>query len=334
MRSIIHEEFGVPAKVLQFAEVDVPQPGEGELLVRLLTRPIHRGVLLGVRGRYRAPGQESAKPEQPTLVGIEGLGVVEKVGAGVNAGRGLAEGARVGFFPVPGAWNDYAIVPAQWATVIPDDIPDAVAAQLHLNPVTALVLLRAAQAAGAGPDGPIVLDAAAGSVPKLVAALAKDMGISVTGVVRRKDPSIDLSVYDKVVSTSDADWQAQLGQASNGAGFKVGLVAVGGDTGTGIFESLGIGGALITYGDLSGEPMRINALDVAARMVSISGMLYVTWMGLSDEERAADIQSAIDLARSSPELFPVAAEYTLSDIKKAVVDAEDKTKSGLVLVTA
>jgi NADPH:quinone reductase-like Zn-dependent oxidoreductase len=55
MRSITHDQYGEPAKVLRLEHVTDPRPPEGEeVLIRVVARPVNIGALLGVRGRYRA----------------------------------------------------------------------------------------------------------------------------------------------------------------------------------------------------------------------------------------------------------------------------------------
>ncbi len=149
MRGIIYDHYGEPNEVLALRDVpNLPEPGTGEVLIRVTSCSVHPGDLLGVRGRYRSPGNTADVAPGGARPGFEGAGVIEGVGSDVDPLRGLAPGVRVAFFPARWAWSERVVAPAQFVTAIPDDISDAAAAQLHVNPMTAVLLLPALEAAG------------------------------------------------------------------------------------------------------------------------------------------------------------------------------------------
>jgi NADPH:quinone reductase-like Zn-dependent oxidoreductase len=170
MRTILYRIYGEPAKVLELADVpEVAGPAANEVLIRVISRPIHPGDLLGVAGRYRAPGDTSNVAPGGNRPGFEGMGFIDAV----DASAGLSVGARVAFFPGRWAWGERVVVAASFVTVVPANVSDDIAAQLHVNPLTAAMLLRAAEAAGlkADNEGVVVVTAAASGVAQLVAAL-------------------------------------------------------------------------------------------------------------------------------------------------------------------
>jgi NADPH:quinone reductase-like Zn-dependent oxidoreductase len=91
-------------------------------------------------------------------------------------------GARVAFFPARWAWGDKVLGQARFVTPIPDDISDAFAAQLHVNPLTAALLVRAVEKAGiAEASGDVIVLTAAGSAvakPTTTLLLRKDCHLS------------------------------------------------------------------------------------------------------------------------------------------------------------
>src|SRR5215472_19320201 len=105
MKALIFGETGEPSGVLKLAEIPTPHLAPGEALVRVLLSPIHPSDLHMVRGRY------GYQPELPASPGIEGVGIVEAVGSGV---QGPTVGTRVVFLTrgTPGAnrscvrWTD------------------------------------------------------------------------------------------------------------------------------------------------------------------------------------------------------------------------------------
>jgi len=135
-RAITYAAAGDPASVLEVAEIpDPPLPGPGQIQVDVRAFPIHPGDLVGVRFGPPHPGQR-------TVAGLEATGVVIVAGPAVDT---LPVGACVTVFPNPGSWAQRINVPAEIAVPVPDSVSDDVAAQMVCNPLTTLLLHRAAQ---------------------------------------------------------------------------------------------------------------------------------------------------------------------------------------------
>lgn len=338
MRTILYDTYGEPAEVLRLAQVDaLPAPGPGDVLIRVFKRPVHPGDLIGVRGRYRGPGNTSGVAPGGARPGFEGAGVIETVGSEVSDVTGLRPGARVAFFPGRWAWGEHVIAAAQFVTLIPDDIDDAVAAQLHVAPLTAALLLRAVTEAGVGDDGLIAITAAGSAVGKLATSLARRRGLSVISIVRSRRGAAELKKAFPglpIVTTEDEDWRAQVSQAADGKPIRVVLDPVGGPVASDLVALMADGGTLVSYGDLSGQPISVPALTFSVRGIAFKGASVGRWAGLPDAVRAADIATSIDLARSEPGHFKVAAEYDLADVAQAVLHAERPAKVGAVLLTS
>ena len=77
MKAIVCEHFGDPADVLNVRDVPLPEPGPGQVRVRMLASPINPSDLLMVRGEY------GRRPALPATPGFEGVGVVEAAGPGL-----------------------------------------------------------------------------------------------------------------------------------------------------------------------------------------------------------------------------------------------------------
>ncbi|MFK3739158.1 zinc-binding dehydrogenase [Massilia sp. TN1-12] len=341
MRSLAYHRYGNPEQVLQLDQVnDPPAPGPDEVLVRVLSRPVHPGDLLGVAGRYRAPGDTAAVPIGGVRVGFEGMGTIAAVGSAVQAEGRLAPGMRVAFFPGRGAWSERAIVAAQFVTPLPDDVPDERGAQLHVNPLTAQMLLRAAYRAGVGTgetQGAMVLTAAGSSVAKMVAALALEEGLPVIGLVRGSAGAAELAHLLPglpVVATDTPDWRERLERLLEGRPLRTVFDAIGGDLPSELFLRLAPGGTLVTYGDMSGEPLRIPALMLPMRDLHIEGVSVGRWAALPPAQRQQDLQGALYLARRHPALFEVAGSYDLAAVAEAVRHAGRPGKRGAVLLTS
>lgn len=338
MRSIVYEHYGEPGAVLLLRDVpDLAAPSPGEVLIRVQSRPVLPGDLLGVRGRYRSPGNTADVAPGGARPGFEGVGVIEAVGPNVDTSTGLTSGRRVAFFPAKWAWSDYVLAPAQFVTPVPDEISNAVAGQLHVNPLTASLLTRAVEESGVREGDLIVLSAAGSAVARLAMTLALRKGLSVVGVVRRNAGAAFLqSSFPGVaiVSTEDDGWQGRLRSAAAGKPVRAVLDPAGGALASDLIALLADGGSFIGFGDLSGEPISIPALSFPARGLTMKGVSVGRWAGLPEAVRTADIRTAIELARTAPDLFPVAAEYDLAQIADAVAHAEQPGRIGAVLLTS
>src|SRR5580698_5829287 len=131
MRALIFRETGEPKSVLELAEIPTPPLAPGEALIRVLLSPINASDLHMVRGRY------GYQPELPASPGIEGVGVVEALGPGV---QGLTVGTRVVFIDTWNTWREEIVCPADKLVPVPDGLDDMAAATSYINPLTAWAL--------------------------------------------------------------------------------------------------------------------------------------------------------------------------------------------------
>jgi NADPH:quinone reductase-like Zn-dependent oxidoreductase len=175
--AVTYRRPGDPAEVLEATDIgEPPPPGLGQLQVEITAFPIHPGDLLAISASSALAGEQ--------IAGIEATGVVLDVGAGVSD---FTPGSRVSYFPHSGAWCQVVNVDAAIAIPVPDSVPDEVAAQMLCNPITALLLRRAAQQHfGVGFDGVVLNNAAASSVGRLFTAIAERHQIATISIVRSK----------------------------------------------------------------------------------------------------------------------------------------------------
>jgi NADPH2:quinone reductase len=116
--------MGEPSEVLRLHDRPVPQPGRGQVRIRVTAVPVHASDLHTVRGRY------GFTPEFPTVPGIESVGVIDDVGGGSD---GLTVGQRVITVGVRGTWQDYVVADAAQVMPVPSGMSDSTAAQLLSN---------------------------------------------------------------------------------------------------------------------------------------------------------------------------------------------------------
>src|SRR5260370_3414895 len=231
MRRIVHYELGEPERVLRLEEGMAPLLASDQVRVRLSCAPSHPGDLLGIMGSP-AFGTPPTIASGGRVPGFEGAGVVSEVGPKVDPALGLKQGLRVAFFPASGAWSDEAIVPAGSVVPLPDSIPDEVGAQMLINTVTALTVVRAAHDS-LPPDartGVVALLTGAGSaVGRLIGKVLTERGVKVVGLVRSEASVAKLTGIlpgSAVFATEVAGWKDRVRAAAEGVKIHVAIDSV------------------------------------------------------------------------------------------------------------
>jgi NADPH:quinone reductase len=329
MKALVFDRFGPPAEVLEVHDVPAPEPGPGQVRVRMLASPINPSDLLVVRGQY------GRLPELPATPGFEGVGVIDAAGPGLlRLLRGLKPGRRVAVLNGRGGnWQEAVVIPARQAVPLPADVPDEQAAAFFVNPATALVMTRWVLRV---PPGAWLLQTAAGSaLGRMVLRLGRHDGFRTLNVVRRRAQADELrrSGGDAAIATDQEDLEARVREITGGAGVKYALDAVGGATGGAVVRALAPEGRLLLYGTLSGEPI---SLDSRALMV---GQKRVEGFWLSEWTARQGVLTMLRLFRRITRLLragvltsEVAASFPLEEFKAAVERAEAPGRQGKVLL--
>jgi NADPH:quinone reductase len=335
MKAIVATQFGEPSEVLALQTLPDPAPPvPGEVVVRVTKRQLHPGNLAMVRGHFNIP-----LPAGGLVPGGDGVGVVEAVGPAVHA-QDVEPGVRVIFNPSPGAWAERLKIPADLVTPVPDDLTDAIAAQLLPNTVIALMLLRAAQRAApdAGREVPILMTAAGSAVARIVILAAARRGLKIVGAVRSAEGAKTLSARFPnmtVVSTADSDWVQQVRRAAGGRPLQVIMDPVGGAMVSQLAGLLGGGGALLFYGGLAPEPITFPSIGLAHHEIMFKGVSSSRWLeNTSAEQRREDVAEAIEIGRATPAQFNVEADYGLARFADAIKHAENGRRNGAVLISS
>jgi NADPH:quinone reductase-like Zn-dependent oxidoreductase len=329
MKAAIFDRFGVPEEVLQVRDVAAPEPGRGEVRVRMAVSPVNPSDLLVVRGEY------GKLPTLPATPGFEGAGVVDRSGGGLLAlVRGLKPGRRVAVICAGGgAWAEFAVVPARQAIPLPDDIPDEQAAAFFVNPASALAMTRYVLKV---PPGEWLLQTAAGSaLGRMVIRLGKHFGFRIINVVRRREQAAELqrAGADEVICTADESIPNRVRALTDGRGVKYAIDAVGGETGAAVVQALGAGGRMLVYGTLSREPMALDTRLLMMGAKSVEGFWLSEWVREQRPLRMLRLFGTIrDLMRAGILTSEVGATFSLDDVRKVVAQAAQPGRQGKVLL--
>ncbi|MCM3673895.1 zinc-dependent alcohol dehydrogenase family protein [Peribacillus simplex] len=237
-------EFGNPQKVLNVENKCIQIPSEGEVLVRMTTRPINPSDLLPIRGAY------SHRIPLPSIPGYEGVGIVEEVGPSVS--KELI-GKRVLPLRGEGTWQEYVKTSAELAIVIPDSIEDYIAAQLYINPITAWLICT--EVLALNPVDVLLVNACGSSIGRIFTQLSKILGFKLIAVTRNNKYTEKLLKLGAsyVIDTSRSSLRDTVMEWTNGRGAKAAIDSVGGIDGSELAYCVRPNGTLLTIGLLSGQ---------------------------------------------------------------------------------
>jgi NADPH:quinone reductase-like Zn-dependent oxidoreductase len=322
MKAITFEAPGTPSEILQINELPLPEPQPGEVRMKVKMASINPSDLMFVQNKY------GIRPVFPAArAGFEGVGVVDACGEGVQ----IALGTRAAFTTV-GVWAEYAIAPAKSLIPVPDNMPDAVATQVVVNPFTAYAMVLES---GVQPGDYLMLSAAGSAFGKMVIQVCKMKGIKTIGTVRRPDLIADLKALgaDEIINTATENPVKRVKEITEGKGVACILEAVAGPSAAQLLPCLAQRGKMMVYGALSLADMPVNAGVLIFKEISIQGFWLTGWIrDAKPEHRKEVFGNVVKLLADGTIQLPVEAVYNLEDIKKAVIHADQEGRTGKILL--
>ncbi len=248
------------AEALRWRSVDDPVPAAGEVSIRLEAIGVNFIDVYHREGRYPL-----APPFTP---GMEGAGVVEAVGDGVD---GVAVGDRVAHAMQLGSYAEVQAVPASQVVAVPDALSTRQAASAMLQGMTAHYLAHSTFPLDSSHAA--LVHAGAGGVGRLLIQMAKRAGarvIATTGTQAKAETAAAAGA-DEVIVYADADFQQETRRLTDGEGVHVVYDAVGAATFDQSLDCLRPRGMLVLYGAASGP---VPPFD--AQVLNAKGSLYLT----------------------------------------------------------
>src|SRR5919206_3984024 len=259
MRAVQITEFG-DLDVLQLADVDTPEPGDGEVLIRVS----HAGI--NFADTHQRENSYLAKFELPLIPGGEVAGVVER-GAGE-----LTEGTRVVAMLRSGGYAEYAVAPVLTTFPIPDGVDDGTALALLIQGLTAWHLYRTSAKLAEGES--VVVVSGAGGVGSLAVQLGKPFGagrvIATASSEEKRQLALELGA-DAAVDVTAEDLADRLREANGGQRVDVVLEMAGGRVFDASLEALAPFGRLIAYGIASREQNTVSSGALMRRSQAVVG---------------------------------------------------------------
>ena len=332
MKALIFRETGEPKSVLKLEEIATPPLAPGEALVRVLLSPINASDLHMVRGRY------GYQPELPASPGIEGVGIVEAVGLGV---QDPIVGTRVIFIGTWNTWREQIVCPVGKLVPVPDGLDDPAAGTSYINPLTAWALTRSGHNLKEGDW--LLQTAAASSVGKLVLQLAQRFRFKTINVIRRREQETIIRNLggNEVICTADEDLRTRLQELTAGKGVEQAIDCVAGELGAEIARNLAPAGTMLVYGALSShrqaDPAKFTMPLFAPRLIysttTVRGWWLPRWVS---SQPLADVRAAtselITMLRNGALTPPETVRYPLKEFQEAVRLADGEAGQQKVLL--
>ncbi|MCG8446966.1 MAG: quinone oxidoreductase [Hyphomicrobiales bacterium] len=326
MRAMGIRAFGCADRIEPLS-LEIPTPGEGEVLVRLTRSGVNFIDVYMRTGVYQR--SDTYKTPLPMVLGMEGAGVVETVGKGVCR---MKPGDRVAFSLTRGSYADYICVPAWKVAIVPRDISDDIAASLMLQGATAHYLTHSAYPVKEGDR--CLVHAAAGGVGQLLVQLAKARGAEVFATVGSPEKAEIAKARgaDHIIFYRHEDFRRHIMEATGGEGVSVAYDSVGKDTIARSIRSLKRRGTCVLFGASSGVVEAVEPLELAE-----AGSVFLTRPHLADymasgEEISWRVSDLFKLVQSGHLHVTIDRSWPLDKACDAHRALETRTSRGKLLL--
>ena len=320
MKAIQIHETGGP-EVLALAELPIPQPGPGQVLIRVEAAGVNFIEIYFRKGTYKA-----ALPLTP---GSEAAGTVEELGPGVT---GFVSGDAVASVGVLGSYAEYALAPAASLVKIPQGLSMQQAAAAMLQGMTAHYLSHSTFPLHAGDTA--LVHAGAGGVGLLLTQMAVRLGARVISTVSTREKA-ELSREAgaaEVILYTELDFETEVKRLTGGKGVDVVYDSVGKTTFEGSLNCLRPRGMLALFGASSGPVPPFDLIQLSSK-----GSLFITrptlWHYIATraelEQRANDV---LGWAASGEIKLRAEHVYPLIQAAQAQIDMEARKTTGKILL--
>ena len=320
MKAIQIHETGGP-EVLKLVELPIPQPGPGQVLIRVESAGVNFIEIYFRKGVYKA--------SLPLVLGSEAAGTVEELGPGVT---GFEAGDAVASVGVLGSYAEYALVPAAQLVKVPASLTPEQAAAAMLQGMTAHYLTHSTFPLKPGETA--LVHAGAGGVGLLIIQMAKRVGARViTTVSTEAKAELAREVgADEVILYSEQDFEVETKKLTGGKGVDVVYDSVGKTTFESSLNCLRPRGMLALFGASSGPVPPFDLIQLSGK-----GSLFITrptlWHYIATrselEWRAGDV---LGWAVKGELKLRTEHMYPLADAAQAQADLAGRKTTGKILL--
>jgi NADPH:quinone reductase len=320
MKAIRIHAAGGP-EVMRLEDVADPTPKAGEAVVKVDAAGLNYIDVYFRSGLYKA--------DYPLTLGLEAGGTVTAVGPNVSE---VKVGDTVAYTGVPGAYAQFAAVPASRLVVLPSGVSTRQGAAAMLQGMTAHYLACSTYPLKKGDT--CLVHAAAGGVGLLLCQIAKMRGARVIGTVSTDEKAklAREAGADEVIIYTRQDFEAEVKRLTDGKGLQVVYDAVGKTTWDKSLNSLAPRGLIALYGQSSGP---IGQID--PQILNTKGSLFLTRPSLnhhiaSRDELLSRAGEVLGWIRDGKLRVRTEFEFPLKDAAEAHRALEGRKTTGKVLL--
>ncbi len=323
MRAVIQEQAG---DVLYVNDIPIPEPGPGEVLVKMDYAPVNPSDLSLLQGNF------ASKPDYPIIPGIEGSGIVIKSGKGI-IGK-LRKGKRVACTSSilrGGTWAEYMVTSAFRVIPLDKNINNEQGSMLLVNPLTAYAFIEIAKIHRAEA---IVNNAGASSLGRILIHLCKRNDIKLINIVKRESQLQSLKKIgaEYILASESPDFEKELGFCSARLNAKLFFDAVGGEQAEIMLGVSPPGSSVISYGKLSEQNINIDPRTLIQQDKKLEGFYLGNYTAGKSVLKNLKTLSSVKKMLSGDIKIKVSGSYDLSDINKAIDNYRSNMSEGKVLL--
>jgi NADPH2:quinone reductase len=309
MRAFRIETHGQPPRL---ADIDRPEPGPGEVLLRIAACGLNFADLLMIEGRY----QERLAP--PFTLGMEAAGTVEALGPGVVPGlTGPAPGARVAVFAAQGGLAEWGVFPAAHCLTIPDAMSFEAAAAFQVAYGTSHVAL--VHRARLAPGETLLVTGAAGGVGLTAVEIGRLLGARVVASARGADrlAVARAAGAEILIDSETADLKAELRALG---GVDVVYDTIGGETFAAALRATRPEGRLIPIGFAGGDVPQVPANLLLVKNLTVIGCYWGGYRTFRPEVLTDSLAALLEwfadgrIAPHASHVLPLAETETALDL--------------------
>ena len=321
MKAVTISKVGGP-EVLELKDIKLEDPKSNEVLIK------NEAIGLNYIDTYHRSGLYPV--ELPTNIGIEGAGVIKKIGPDV---KNFNVGDKVAYASMPiGSYSTHRIFPTKKLVKVPEGIELEYAATLMTKGITTFYLLYKTYPVKSGET--ILFHAAAGGVGQILCQWAKSLGCTVIGTVG-SDEKIEIAKTngcDHVINYSKEDFAKKVKEITNNEGVPVVYDGVGKKTFEGSIECLKIRGTMVSFGNASGP---LNPCNVTTSLAPKG--LYLTRPSIAHytttrEELDEAANKVFEMFKDKKFNLKIFKRYSLSEVIKAHQDLEGRKILGPAVI--
>ena len=309
-------------EVMELVDVQLGEPGPGEALVRHHAIGVNYIDVYFRTGLYPQP--------LPAGIGMEGAGVVEKVGPGVTH---VKPGDRVAYSGrPPGAYSQARVMPAEILVILPDELSFEQGAAMMLQGLTVQYLLNDTYKVKKGDT--VLFHAAAGGVGLFACQWLKAIGATMIGTVGSPEKAALAKAHgcDHTILYREEDFVQRVKEITGGKGVPVVYDSIGKDTFMQSLDCLSPRGMMVTFGNASGPvpPLDLSILGGkgSLKVTRPTLMTYVHNRALL-EPMAADL---FQMVISGKVKIEINQRYALADAAQAHRDLEGRNTTGSTIL--